>query len=120
MQRYTKERLEGLDEYFQDEIPASVFVDDTIPGMITLFSVCQCGGLIAKAAASTSLQSTSMGSISAAYSRAWNSLKRQTGDHNNCLKCRNAESIPDIHSPRRHAGHGGHVSKRVPASSGVR
>ena len=116
MDHFSKTEVYELETYFQDEIPASVFVDDATPGYVTLFCLCDCGVIFAKATASTNCKT-----IISGYDRAFRSIKRQAGDHAKCLKCRNSEAPRAEFHHIRHASqsYGGHASKHQHSSIGI-
>lgn len=109
--RLEKQEIDELDEYFQEELEVGVLVDDSAPGYVTLFALCPCGGIIAKAVASTNLKT-----ITSGYERAFRSLVRQVGEHRECLPCRNAMApaplpVPTLHN--RYFSNGGHVPRHT-------
>lgn len=108
--RLESQEIEELEDYFQDELDVRVLVDDSAPGYVTLFALCACGGIIAKAVASTNLKT-----ITSGYERAFRSLVRQVGEHKECLPCRNALApaptvVPTLHNNL--FSNGGHVPVR--------
>jgi hypothetical protein len=98
-------KWEAYEDYFQDELPCIVLEDDSVPGIITLYAVCECGRKIAKAS-------------SGRHDMAFRSLQRQVGDRSKCLVCISAEE-PKVDHAIRHNHTLSGATPRRPVHAGI-